>query len=177
MPNFIIWGPLGSPRLQADSLRHNASTDVTGTAVYLAPIFPKWSRKHYPLAMAAGDLPWPLQALWRLIWRSTLYLKEFEGSHRCLELCWALVMRVCIPSEWCTPHCWAETAGLFPKQLPHPWKQLALEPSHLHLMWPNAHGHGGLFCSFVWLVWGQFSVTHLRWVQVKPFTLRKKVKW
>lgn len=44
--------PLGSLRLQADSLpamRHNASTEVTGAAVYLTPIFPKLSRRHYPL--------------------------------------------------------------------------------------------------------------------------------
>lgn len=39
-----------------------------------------------------------------------------------------------VPSEWCSPHGWAQTAGLCAEELPHLWKQLALGTSHLHLI-------------------------------------------
>lgn len=150
--------PLGSPGLQADSppeMRHNASTEVTGAAVWLAPVFPKWSRKHHPLSMAASDPPWPVQALWQLMWRNTLYWKKFEGAHRYLELCWALAMGVSAEQPPCSlcmvqpPWLSRDSCAVY-KQLPHCWKQLALGLSHIYTwsckpMWPNAHDHAGLF--------------------------------
>lgn len=166
--------PFGLSRAPADSvpeMRLNSSTGVTHSPVYLAHILPKSPSKNYLLAMAAGDLPWPVPGLWQLMWRSTLYWKEFEGAHRYLELCWALLNEgLCraapcslwvVQPPWLSTDSWAvcwgapsplETAG--PGNLtstPDPANPCG--QMHMAMVGPS--------WSFVWLAWAQLSVTLL----------------
>lgn len=152
---------LGSTRLQADSLpemKHNASTEVTGAAVYLTPIFSKWSicwhDKGWSALACASSLTadvekhFVLKEIWRCsqIFGAMLSL-TVGGLGRAASLFPLNGGKAQVPSAplmteqrhlSCLPSSSLTTGNSWPwEPYIYAWP---CKPK-----WPNAHGHGGPF--------------------------------